>query len=295
MPKIDENLLSTKNPDGTGRNAIGSPFLNGSFSGADIKVVVHLPVTKMNLQNHIRQLEDRKTVLEARKLNPTFSVGATIRLDEQIDFIDRKITNFSKINKGGNSNQSTTKVLLELQTISYSIYREKTPVRFLGSVYPRAYVRGSRTIAGSMIFTMFNRSPFQDLLTLSLDPYSTGQAGRDHDYYHNTTVLIDQLPPLDMSLIFNNEYGSTSYMNLWGVEFVSDGATFSIEDLFSENVVQYVARDVDIIRDVLQRETDVNNNIITEKFSPKTASQLYWDELASEPGGEVRRRWNPYI
>jgi hypothetical protein len=98
-----------------------------------------------------------------------------------------------------------------------------------------------------------------------------------------------------MTLIFSNEYGSTSYMNLWGVEFVSDGATFSIEDLFSENVTQYVARDIDIIRDSLQRETDVNTNILTDKYAPKTASQLYWDEISEDPGGEVRRRWNPYI
>lgn len=289
------DILSPTNDDGTGRNAIGSPYLNGSFSGADIKVVVHVPVSRKNVQLHIRQLEDRKRALEAANNLDTASVSSVLKSNDQISFIDRRIDTLTSVGQGGNSNLSTTRVLLELQTLSYSIYRAKSPVRFLGTVYPRSFVRGPRTVGGTMIFTMFNRHPFQDLLSLSLDPYSTGQVGRDRDYYRNTTVLIDQLPPLDITMTFNNEYGSTSYMNLWGVEFISDGATFSIEDLFSENVVQYVARDIDIIRDVLQRQTDVNTNVLTDKFRPTTASQLFWDEIGKSPGGEVRRRWNPYI
>ena len=48
----------------------------------------------------------------------------------------------------------------ELQTISYSIHRENSPVRTLGHVNPRGFVKGSRTIAGSLIFTVFNEYAF---------------------------------------------------------------------------------------------------------------------------------------
>ena len=48
----------------------------------------------------------------------------------------------------------------ELQTISYSIHRENSPVRTLGHVNARGFVKGSRTIAGSLIFTVFNEYAF---------------------------------------------------------------------------------------------------------------------------------------
>jgi hypothetical protein len=46
--------------------------------------------------------------------------------------------------------------LAELQTISYSMHRENSPIRTLGHVNPRGFIKGARTIAGSMIFTVFN-------------------------------------------------------------------------------------------------------------------------------------------
>jgi hypothetical protein len=54
------------------------------------------------------------------------------------------------------TNQGDILELAELQTISYSMHRENSPIRTLGHVNPRGFVKGSRTIAGSMIFTQFN-------------------------------------------------------------------------------------------------------------------------------------------
>lgn len=45
----------------------------------------------------------------------------------------------------------------ELQAISYSITREKAPIYSLGSADPRAFSRGKRGIAGTLIFVMFDR------------------------------------------------------------------------------------------------------------------------------------------
>ena len=51
-------------------------------------------------------------------------------------------------------------VIGELQAISYSISREKAPLYTMGSADCRAYSRGKRGIAGTLIFLMFDRHAF---------------------------------------------------------------------------------------------------------------------------------------
>jgi hypothetical protein len=58
-------------------------------------------------------------------------------------------------------------------------------------------------------------------------------------------LLADQLPPLDITIVFANEYGSLSKAAIYGVEFMNDGYTLSVEDLLTEEVINFVARDVD--------------------------------------------------
>jgi hypothetical protein len=48
--------------------------------------------------------------------------------------------------------------IAELQAISYSVTREKAPIYTMGSADPRAFSRGKRGIAGTLIFVMFDRS-----------------------------------------------------------------------------------------------------------------------------------------
>jgi hypothetical protein len=50
-----------------------------------------------------------------------------------------------------------SKVIGECQAVSYSITREKAPVYTLGSPDPRAFARGKRGIAGTLIFVMFDQ------------------------------------------------------------------------------------------------------------------------------------------
>jgi hypothetical protein len=48
----------------------------------------------------------------------------------------------------------------DLQTVSYSMHRENSPIRTLGHSNVRGFVKGARTIAGSLIFTVFNEYAF---------------------------------------------------------------------------------------------------------------------------------------
>jgi hypothetical protein len=51
------------------------------------------------------------------------------------------------------------KAIASLQGISYSVAREKAPVYTMGSADPRAFARGKRGIAGSMVFIQFDTEP----------------------------------------------------------------------------------------------------------------------------------------
>ncbi len=131
-------------------------------------------------------------------------------------------------------------MLGNVATFSYSIFREKSPVRTLGRSYAKGYTAGPRTIAGSIIFIVFDRNPLYEILN-ALD-YDKGPP---NDRY--STPVADQIPPIDLILWFSNEYGHKSVLRLYGVEFLQEGQTHSINDLYTENVMQYVAKDMDVL------------------------------------------------
>jgi hypothetical protein len=55
-------------------------------------------------------------------------------------------------------------VLGNLETFSYSIFREKAPVRVLGKSYAKGYTAGGRTIGGSMVFIVFDTNPLYAII-----------------------------------------------------------------------------------------------------------------------------------
>lgn len=172
-----------------------------------------------------------------------------------------------------------------LQTLSLQSHREKFGVRALGYSYTKGYTRGPRTIAGSMIFTVFHEHTFAAVMR---------RMARVEQDPEISSLLPDQMAPLDLTVIFANEYGQQSEFRMYGVEFVNDSVTYSIEDLLTENVMQFVARDVDPLaaksRIQLDRASrNIENNIDTEVtasnlFRQNNNYQSYLDRL------HVRRR-----
>lgn len=63
-----------------------------------------------------------------------------------------------------------TKVIGTLQGLSYSVSREKAPVYTMGSADPRAFARGKRGIAGSLVFVQFDTEPLMSELANPIDP-----------------------------------------------------------------------------------------------------------------------------
>jgi hypothetical protein len=127
-------------------------------------------------------------------------------------------------------------VLGNLQTISYSTFREVNPVRSLGKIYPTSYTRGPRTVAGTLVWTVLDQYVLAEALKYSgINDYEIGG------------ILVDQIPPFNIIVTFNNEYGDIATMGLYGVRIVNEGATFSIDDMITEQTNTYVAQDIDML------------------------------------------------
>lgn len=77
-----------------------------------------------------------------------------VRNTPQVSEFSRSHNSFSGVDMKATF---ANKTIGELQAISYSITREKAPIYTLGSADPRAFSRGKRGIAGTLIFITFDR------------------------------------------------------------------------------------------------------------------------------------------
>jgi hypothetical protein len=156
------------------------------------------------------------------------------------------------------------KVIGELQGVSFSVTREKAPIYTMGSADPRSFSRGKRGIAGTLIFTVFDRSAliatFQGMDDKSgwffahdtdVQKHTTGEAQAQQAYQDVNTDNTwqpawypDQVPPFDIVLTAANEYGQVAQMSVRGVEILNEGSGMSIDDIVTEQQMTFVAREV---------------------------------------------------
>lgn len=137
-------------------------------------------------------------------------------------------------------------LLGSLTTFSYSMYRDKKPVTLVGKVNVSGYTRGMRVIAGTMIFTLINQHLSKDLVEQV--PYLSKHG----------KIKADELPLFDIMVISANEYGASTKMMVYGIDITDDAQVLSIQDLFTENTFNFVARDLDEF--TAQKTTVVKGN-----------------------------------
>jgi hypothetical protein len=99
-------------------------------------------------------------------------------------------------------------------------------------------------------------------------------------------VLIDQIPPFDITILFANETGSMSKLVIYGVELVQEGQTMSVEDLVTESVVNFVARHFEPMESLLDPYSvdfgkDAKKNFPSISFTNITANKTLQKLLAS--------------
>lgn len=161
-------------------------------------------------------------------------------------------------------------VIGELQALTYSVTREKGPVYVMGDPNPKSFSRGKRGIAGSMVFTIFDRDALATLKEQStvhrhglnqtdalrdanaeiLDVSGTAAAlTAEGDITKAWKVkrkanFIDEIPPFDITVNFMNEYGQAARMEIYGVEILNEGMGLSVDDITTEKACTFIARNV---------------------------------------------------
>lgn len=125
-------------------------------------------------------------------------------------------------------------VLGNIQTLTYSIHRDKGAVRTLGRSMPKGFTRGPRTIAGSLIFAVFDRRALWEL-------------SKDRNNVTKRVAIADSLPGFDIILYFTNEYGHESTLALYNMQIIDEGQSHSVQDMYIENTMGYIAQDIDLL------------------------------------------------
>lgn len=177
------------------------------------------------------------------------------------------------------------RVFAELQGITYSISRAKVPIYTMGSAEPRSFSRGNRGIAGTLIFSIFDRDAlleafkkeFEDKNVkvqkyvandisntpnkngiMSVEDWDNMMSGlirgsTESDSINSASPIVgsftphyaDEILPFDITLTFANEYGNASIMVIYGVEIMNEGAGFSTDAMVSEKAYTYMARRIE--------------------------------------------------
>lgn len=154
----------------------------------------------------------------------------------------------------------------ELAGITWSITREKAPVYTMGSPNPRSFSRGKRGIAGSLIFTVFDRPALYSMIynaspRKQVEYYTrtsnalpgfnqishrgvTPAADQSTDVRSYMPYYADQIPPFNVTITYANEYGQAAKRSVYGVEIINEGSGAQMDDIQMEETMTYVARDL---------------------------------------------------
>jgi hypothetical protein len=159
-----------------------------------------------------------------------------------------------------------------LQTLSVSTHQDKRPVRSIGNINAKDYVMGQRTIAGSLVFAVFDRH-FADKIMKQLG-----------------ITMADEIPALDLTINFANEYGRRSRMAIYGVKLINEGQVMSINDLYTENTYQFVALGMEPLSvddskvvskkdqgkqtEIISIQDDINEIITGDQFQQNSGTNL---------------------
>lgn len=161
------------------------------------------------------------------------------------------------------------RVVGELQAITYSVTREKAPIYVMGDANPKSFSRGKRGIAGSLVFTVFDRDALHTMKSTDNPVYRHGlNSTQSGDFNKDGLTAVheinmqqgdipgswatpraakysDEIPPFDITVNFLNEYGQSSKMTIFGVEILNEGMGMSVDDITTEKACTFIARGLD--------------------------------------------------
>lgn len=169
-------------------------------------------------------------------------------------------------------------VLGSVTTVSYSMYRNKKPVINIGRTRINGVTRGSRIFAGTLVFTLINQHWLEEVK-------------KKVDYIADFDDLkADELPLFDIMIVSANEYGNSVTMYIYGIDFTDEAQTISVQDLFTENVFSFVARDVSTFKagEILSKQSRKGSNLAYVNLS-KGVRNYNFDETDLSDKQELER------
>jgi len=251
-------------------------FTIGNFSGADASVYVvvyKLPGNEPSGfdDSQIKTLQNYASTIKSG-VTRTQSLSEEQLKDVEIVYDPNKTQNTSGLG-------IVFTKLANVQTLSFQIFREKNPVSGCGSVKPLGYTKGVRRIAGTMVFVEFAQDTLYQLVTQNNIRLSLSDRGTRGAY-----VSADQVPPLDLIVLFNNEYMSdtgqpkASVLKLFGVQFMSESTVLSIHNMFIEKTTNFIAEDYSPMRNtdyIYSIDEDNPASASDGRISASTALKFY--------------------
>ena len=199
-----------------------------TFTGTDIKAFILPDGDELARTELVRRLGNLNTSISDQSDNQ----GNNLTASDVSSIIDETVA----VQAEGTGNGIRDILpLVGLQSITISTFRNKQQVRALGHVNARGLARGSRTIAGTFIITEFDRDAFWGVLHPPMLDKNVGDSG---------AVMADQMRPFDIMLLFTHEFGNAGIRHIYGLEVVTNGSVYSVQDYYSENTISYIARDV---------------------------------------------------
>lgn len=167
-------------------------------------------------------------------------------------------------------------ILGNIQTISISYTSSVFPVRRLGERTAKFYNKGARSFAGTIIFTHLN----EDIFYMASKIYGSGNS----DLYY-----LDDIPPFNIIINASNEYGESAIKVIYNVTLTHAGTAHSVDDLFTEHSVTYIAEHVTPffkITDVTDFLLSNPNKVIsTEKMPEAVDYKKFLEEVKDTING----------
>lgn len=146
-------------------------------------------------------------------------------------------------------------VLGSLSTISYSTFRIKKPVPLISEINVSGYTKGIRTVAGTMVFTLINQHWVNELI----------DAIPCLKQFEN--LKPDELPLFDLLIVSANEYGSSISGQIHGVDITDDAGVISVQDMYLENTISFLARDIDLLKSDSSTNETENKSKLNYKYT----------------------------
>lgn len=135
-------------------------------------------------------------------------------------------------------------------TISYSVYRAKSPVYRLGDTTPNGFSIGKKTVAGSIVKAVMEEDELSNYINSLIAKGILGSSQvvsvNDTSFAKElSTIMKDDLLDFNIILLFSSEYHDTvKQETIYGANIINNGQVMSVMDLFTETTFSFVAKDV---------------------------------------------------